>query len=239
MMKSFTLIASILASAALNATESRTHYNIKLGDDTVLYRVTEIEAVAAFDATTTLLIEDQERERRLILRSTSDYAHGEIRWELLDPISKQMFRAVQAMPFSGKTRIAALEEFREMTDEQRRSFKPAIVLVFGGLELRSEEGAHSTEARTRRTEFRSMTDTAFLEDLERLRLVATHPLVRPFCSAIMTHVLYSESCTTEMTHAEPAEADCNFDAAFGYSCSKKQQEAVQKAMEAGRALKRY
>lgn len=230
------IVCCIAASLHAQPVEVRHHYRAASSRIGNSYGVTEIFAMPnETEDRSTFLLQDDIAGDRLLFTQTRDYLKQISEYEIVDLQTKERLVAIVQWPYKSATRKETIEEMRAMP-----AVDPTITLETGGVSVMAKESEWETPiGRERRSSLRRAATSQFLERLERLRpIIGASGKLTSFCAALLKFVLYHEACTGPVRF-EPAQPDCDFDAAFRYKCSDAQKAKVQEAAKSKALLQAY
>jgi hypothetical protein len=207
----------------------------------VSYTMTQITKLPneGQDENLVLLIDDMTGDR-LLFRYVMSFFDQEKTVEITDLDTKEFAIARNPLPFKSLTRKGAADE-RKANPALRELKISRMTFGINGVEFTaSEDEWRSPAARDKVSAIRRAASAAFLEKLERLRVIfAGDTPIAPFCYSVLRYVFYNEACSRPGVEAKPVPPDCAFDSSFHYNCSDRQKERIAAALQTGRTLERY
>jgi hypothetical protein len=220
---------------------SRRHYALADAKDHLEYRVTAGLDVSPVRDTDTLLLEDFSAGQRYVIQRDFDIEHHRSSTEIRDPEGKRYVRVWYAISSAAKTRDELLEEFHGNPDLPALSNSlltietPAFTHT-----MREQSLSHASEREEWVSELRQTLDPQFLEGMERMRTGAIAIEDIEFFRLLFGAWFFHGNCpAVSPLHEVRDEPDSNFDNRFGFPCSAKQQERLEKARKEKRPLERY
>jgi hypothetical protein len=171
-----------------------------------------------------VLLRDERTNERWILHSVEDYARKQLIHEISDVKGETYLRITQPLePILDLTAEANRERVRKF-DKQ-----PVRIETQGATRTASKsEWEQPENKRAWRSELRRSMSFDLIEAIERLRIVRFTNPIGIYYSSLMVHVLYDGKGDEGPVTVERPDADCAFDASFGFRCTKAQLEGLEK-----------
>lgn len=220
---------------------SRRHYALADAKEHVEYRVTSGLDVSPVRDTNTVLLEDFSTGQRYVIQRDFDIGHHRSSTEIRDPEGKRYIRVWFTISSAAKTRDELLKEFHGNPDLPGLT-NPLLTIETATFThtLRSEGLSHASEREEWVSELRQTLDPEFLEGMERMRTGAVAIEDIEFFRLMFGAWFFHGNCPAgSALHEVQDEPDCAFDERFGFPCSAKQQERLEKARKEKRLIERY
>ena len=222
--------------------EFRTHYEFQSVTGLDDFTATIIRRDAGDHDGTTALIEDS-HGNRFVFKWEREYVHQTSSREIRELRNNEFVRYTLWLPFTARTRKATSDQAHahpELMDDKNSRFELAASgnAVISGI---LEHWKDVQTAREWRSRIRSMLTPSFLESLEVMETAGLFrvPDLLDLDYLLLPHLLYRTECEPRMgLQVKFAVADCGFDKRFGFDCSDKQRERVEKAAAATPPLAR-
>ena len=221
----------------------RSHFAMSDSNGNLLYVLTSVLEVSDAGDSNTLLVLDKVTDDRYVMIRNFDIQNHRSIVKIRDVAGKKFVSRSYALPSAAKTRTELAAELRsnpvlfEVADPVLTLETPSFTYTARASEL------VSTQSYGRwLSDLRQSLDPAFLEGLERMRAHLFGWQTGHTIYDTLARYLFHGTC--DASSAAPIEAipefpDCAFDKAFGYPCTEKQLQRIDRAKDEKRDVPMY
>jgi hypothetical protein len=235
-----TVVVWCTASRGDESLASRRHYALADANGYVAYRVTSGLDVSAARDTDTVLLEDFSAGRHYVIQRDFDIEHHRSSTEIRDPEGKRYVRVWYTISSAAKTRDELLKEFHSNTELPALT-NPLLTIESPAFThtMRSESLPQASDREDWVSDLRQTLDPEFLEGMERMRTAVAIKDMEYFRRMVGAWFFHGNCPAGSALHEVQDAPDCAFDERFGFPCSAKQQERLEKAHKEKRPIERY